>query len=120
VDVLSLHCPLTTQTRNLISEREFGLMKPSAILLNTARGGIVDEQALVQALDNKQIAAAGIDVLAQEPPAQDHPLLQGRRHNLIVTPHIAWATRQARQKLIRGVANNIDNWLKGNITNRVN
>ena len=120
VDVLSLHCPLTTQTRHLISAREFNLMKPSAILVNTARGGIVDEAALLQALDNKQIAAAALDVLAEEPPGQDHPLLQKRRHNLIITPHIAWASRQARQKLIMGVANNIDSWLKGKVTNRVN
>lgn len=120
VDVLSLHCPLTTQTRHLIGAREFGMMKPSAILLNTARGGLVDEAALLQALDNKQIAAAGLDVLEQEPPEQHHPLLRTQRHNLILTPHIAWASRQARQKLIDGVAANIDHWLKGKLTNRVN
>jgi glycerate dehydrogenase len=120
VDVLSLHCPLTTQTRHLISERELGLMKPSAILLNTARGGLVDEAALLQALDNRQIAAAGLDVLELEPPGQDHPLLRIQRPNLVITPHIAWASRQARQKLVNGVAANIDNWLKGKVTNRVN
>ena len=95
-------------------------MKPGAILLNTARGGIVDEAALLHALDNKQIAAAGLDVLEQEPPGQAQPLLQQGRQNLIVTPHIAWASRQARQKLITGIATNIDNWLQGNISNRVN
>ena len=120
VDALSLHCPLTEQTRNLIGERELQLMKPSAILLNTARGGLVEEAALLRALEAGQIAAAGLDVLAEEPPGDGHPLLQQSRHNLMITPHIAWASRQARQKLIEGVAENIQNWLKGRVTNKVN
>ena len=119
VDVLSLHCPLTAQTRNLIGPRELALMKSTAMLINTARGGIVDEAALLDALERKQIAGAGLDVLLEEPPRQGHPLLHAQRHNLIVTPHIAWASRQARQKLIDGVASNIDHWLKGEITNQV-
>lgn len=120
VDVLSLHCPLTEQTHNLIGEHELRLMKPTAILLNTARGGLIDEAALLHALETKQIAAAGLDVLAQEPPDPSHPLLQQPRDNLMITPHIAWAARQSRQKLITGVADNIRNWLKGKPTNRVN
>jgi glycerate dehydrogenase len=120
VDVVSLHCPLTDETRHLIGARELQLMKPSAILINTARGGIVDENALLDALNNRHIAAAALDVLAEEPPRADHPLLRERRSDLVITPHIAWASRQARQKLIEGIAANIHGWLNGNITNRVN
>ncbi len=120
VDVLSLHCPLTDETRHLIGARELQLMKSGAILLNTARGGIVDENALLDALNNRQIAAAALDVLAEEPPRADHPLLRERRPDLIITPHIAWASRQARQKLIEGIAANIHGWLNGIMTNRVN
>ena len=120
VDVLSLHCPLVDETRHLIGARELQLMKPSAILINTARGGIVDENALLDALNNRHIAAAALDVLAEEPPRADHPLLLHPRADLIITPHIAWASRQARQKLVEGIAANIHGWLEGNITNRVN
>ena len=120
VDVVSLHCPLTDETRHLIGARELQLMKPSAILINTARGGVVDENALLDALNNRHIAAAALDVLAEEPPRADHPLLRNQRSDLIITPHIAWASRQARQKLIEGIAANIHGWLNGHMTNRVN
>ena len=113
VDVLSLHCPLTAQTQDLIGAPELALMKPSAILINTARGGIVDELALIAALREGRLGGAGIDVLSQEPPQAGHPLLQDDIPNLIVTPHIAWASRQARQRLIDKVADNIHAYLAG-------
>ncbi|HEX7297018.1 MAG TPA: D-2-hydroxyacid dehydrogenase, partial [Pyrinomonadaceae bacterium] len=90
-DVVSLHCPLTEATRNLIGARELQLMKPTAILINTARGALVDEIALVRALKNGIIAAAGIDVLRVEPPVDSNVLLAEKLPNLIVTPHVAWA-----------------------------
>jgi len=120
VDVLSLHCPLTDETRNLIGERELALMKPSAILINTARGGIVDEPALLQALRSGKLAGAGMDVLHSEPPREGNILLHASLSNLIVTPHIAWASRQARQRLLDGVAQNIRAYLDGQPQNRVN
>jgi glycerate dehydrogenase len=119
LDVLSLHCPLTEQTRKLIGTRELALMKPGALLINTARGGIVDEQALLVALQTGQIAAAGIDVLATEPPPADHPLLQYQQNNLIVTPHVAWASRESRQRLVQQIAANINAFKNGEHGNRV-
>lgn len=113
VDILSIHCPLTPQTKGMIGARELSLMKQDAILINTARGGIVDEPALVEALRIGRIGGAGIDVLSQEPPPADHPLLQTDIPNLIVTPHIAWASRQSRQRLIDKVAENIRAFLDG-------
>lgn len=118
-DVISLHCPLTDATRNLIGDREFRTMKRSAILINTARGGIVDEQALVEALEQGRIAGAGIDVLGEEPPAPDNPLLLCRAPGLIVTPHVAWASRGARQRLVREVVANIDAFKRGESRNRI-
>jgi len=94
-------------------------MKTSALLINTARGGIVDEAALLAALTEGQIAAAGIDVLSQEPPPADHPLLQYRQNNLIVTPHVAWASREARQRLLDQIADNINAFKNGEHRNRV-
>jgi len=120
VDVLSLHCPLTDETRGLIGEAELAQMKSSAILINTARGGIVDEPALLHALRNGKLAGAGIDVLHSEPPRDGNILLQHTLPNLIVTPHIAWASRQARQRLIDGVAQNIHGFLDGQPLHRVN
>jgi glycerate dehydrogenase len=120
VDVVSLHCPLTEETRGLIGERELALMKPSAILINTARGGIVDEPALLHALRSGRLAGAGVDVLQNEPPREGNILLQQTLPNLIVTPHIAWASRQARQRLLDGVAQNIRSYLDGRPQNRVN
>lgn len=119
VDVLSLHCPLTEQTRNLIGAHEFALMKPTAILINTARGGIVDETALADALRNGRIGGAGVDVLSVEPPVGGNPLLDEPLPNLIVTPHIAWASRESRQRLVEDVAENILAWQRGELRNLV-
>jgi len=119
VDVLSLHCPLTEQTRNLIGVHELGLMKPDALLINTARGGIVDEAALAAALRAGRLGGAGIDVLATEPPGVDSPLLAGDIPNLIVTPHVAWASREARQRLTDQLAENIRAFLDGTPQNLV-
>ena len=118
-DILSLHIPLNKQTENLIGERELALMKKSALLINTGRGGIVDESALANALRQHKIAGAGVDVLAIEPPLDDSPLLTGDIPNLIVTPHTAWASRQSRQRLVDQIADNISAFLKGEIANRV-
>jgi len=118
-DVVSLHCPLTDNTRNLIGKTELGRMKPGAILINTARGGLVDSQALVKALDGGQIRAAAIDVLNQEPPVDGDPLLDYQGRNLIVTPHIAWATVEARQNAIDELALNAAAFLRGEERNRV-
>lgn len=106
-DVVSLHCPLTADNHHLIGEREFSLMKPEAILINTARGGLVDETALLHALEDKQIAGAALDVLEQEPPPVEHALLNHHADNLIITPHIAWASRESRQRLVNEIAENI-------------
>jgi glycerate dehydrogenase len=106
-DIVSLHCPLSEQTRGLIGAAELASMKHSAILVNTARGGIVDEHALVSALRDKQIAAAAVDVAQQEPPAASSPLLGYHSPRLIVTPHIAWASQAARQRLLTEIVENI-------------
>jgi glycerate dehydrogenase len=113
IDVLSLHCPLTEATRGLIGGAELALMKADAILINTARGGIVDEVALAEALKAGQLGGAGIDVLAKEPPGEDSPLLAEDIPNLIVTPHIAWASRESRQRLTDQLAENIRAFLGG-------
>lgn len=118
-DVVTLHCPLTAETSNLISEPELAAMKDTAILINTARGGIVDEQALADALRNNKLAGAGIDVLQTEPPTKDSPLLQGDIPNLIVTPHMAWASRESRQRLLNQVAENIRSYHSGALNNRI-
>lgn len=112
VDVLSIHCPLTPDTKHLLGEKEFQLMKPSALLINTARGAVVDNAALAIALRDKVIAGAGIDVLEQEPPPLDHPLISTELSNLILTPHIAWAAVEARQRVIDKVAENLHNFLE--------
>jgi len=118
-DVISLHCPLTDDTRDLLGAREFRLMKPGAILINTARGGLVDSTALVQALRSGTIAAAAIDVLPNEPPVDGNPLLIYQGENLIVTPHIAWGSIEARQRAIDEVAANAQAFLAGERRNRV-
>jgi len=118
-DVISLHCPLNEATQNLFGAREFEAMKGSAMLINTARGGLVDSQALVDALASGQIAAAAIDVLPQEPPVNGDPLLDYRDDNLIITPHIAWATDEARQNAIDELAANTKAFLEGGERNRV-
>ena len=119
-DIISLHCPLSDTTRNLIGARELACMKPDAILVNTARGGIVDEQALVDALQQAVIHAAAVDVLIDEPPGTGNPLLDLKSPRLIVTPHIAWASQPARQRLINELANNIAAFQRGEPRNPVN
>ena len=99
-DVVSVHCPLTEQTRHLIDSRALAIMKRGSLLINTARGGIVDELALAEALRSGHLAGAGIDVLAQEPPTQNSVLLSGDIDNLLLTPHSAWGSRESRQRLI--------------------
>lgn len=106
-DVVSLHCPLTDATRGLFTADTFRLMKDDSILINTARGGLVDSDALVAALRCGDIAAAAIDVLAEEPPRGGDPLLEYRGDNLLVTPHIAWASREARQQAVIELAANV-------------
>jgi glycerate dehydrogenase len=118
-DVISLHCPLTDETRNLFGAREFRAMKNSAILINTARGGLIDSRALADALSSGEIGAAAIDVLPKEPPIDGDPLLDYEGDNLIVTPHIAWATDEARQNAIDELAANTRAFLGGVERNRV-
>lgn len=113
IDVLTLHCPLTEQTRNLIDGAALALMKPTAFVMNAARGGIVDETALVAALRSGKIAGAAVDVLSVEPPRDGNPLLAADLLNLIVTPHIAWASREARQRIIDQTAENIQAFKAG-------
>ena len=112
-DVISLHCPLMPSTRNLINIDAFRKMKRNALLINTARGGLVDEVALIQALDEGLIAGAGFDVLTVEPPRNGHPLLDVRRPNFILTPHIAWASDGAMQFLADQLIDNIELWCAG-------
>ncbi len=107
VHVLTLHCPLADNTRGLIGAAQLAAMRPDALLINTARGGIVDEPALADALRRGLIGGAFVDVLSREPPPPDHPLLAPDIPNLTVTPHVAWASRASRQRLIDGVAANI-------------
>lgn len=118
-DVISLHCPLTEETRNLFARRELAMMKKTALLVNCARGGIVDEQALADALEDGVIGGAGVDVLSEEPPVNGNPLLNPEIPNLIVTPHSAWVARESRERLIRQVAENIEAFLVGKPRNRV-
>lgn len=110
-DVVSLHCPLTPDTHGLVNAERLSLMKPTAILINTARGPVVDEQALADALNSGAIHAAGIDVLCEEPPLAESPLLSA--HNCYVTPHIAWATREARTRLLAICEANLRAFVEG-------
>jgi glycerate dehydrogenase len=112
-DVISLHCPLIAATRNLIDIHAFRKLKRNALLINTARGGLVDEAALIQALDEGLIAGAGFDVLTVEPPKDGHPLLDVRRPTFILTPHIAWASDGAMQFLADQLIDNIEHWAAG-------
>ena len=118
-DVISLHCPLTPQTEKLIDGDALALMKPEAILINTSRGAVVDEAALADALRKGRIGGAGIDVLSEEPPVNDNPLLDAGIPNLIVTPHIAWAAKEARQRAIEQMAACIRSFRRGEHLNRV-
>jgi glycerate dehydrogenase len=119
VDVLSLHCPLSPATTGLIGARQLELMKPDAVLINTARGALVDSQALANALRAGRLGGAAIDVLPQEPPVDGNPLLAGDIPNLIVTPHIAWAAREARQRCIDEMAANVEDFRRGGRRGRV-
>jgi glycerate dehydrogenase len=118
-DVVSLHLPLTEQTRNMIGARELATMKRSAILINTARGGLVDEAALAEALANGTIAGAGFDVLSKEPPPPDNPLLRLRLPNFVLTPHVAWASAGAMQRLADMLVDNLEAWVAGRPRNVV-
>jgi glycerate dehydrogenase len=119
VDVLSLHCPLSPATTGLIGARQLELMKPGAVLINTARGALVDSQALANALRAGRLGGAAIDVLPQEPPVDGNPLLAGDIPNLIVTPHIAWAARESRQRCIDEMAANVEDFRRGGRRGRV-
>lgn len=117
-DVVSLHCPLTPQTEKLIGERTLSWMKPTALLINTSRGGLVDEAALARALKEGRLAGAGVDVLSTEPPEPDNPLLHA--NNCVITPHCAWATRAARQRLLDITVTNVKSFQAGRPQNVVN
>jgi glycerate dehydrogenase len=119
LDVLTLHCPLTEATRGLLSRDRIARMKPDAVLINTARGGLVDAAALAEALRSGRLGGAGIDVLEREPPPAGHPLLDASIPNLIVTPHVAWAAREARQRCLDELALNVESFLAGERRNRV-
>lgn len=110
-DVVSLHCPLTPDTRHLIDAHTLSMMKPNAIIINTGRGPLINEQDLADALNGNRIQAAGIDVLSSEPPCQDNPLLSAR--NCFITPHIAWATFEARERLMKIATDNLKAYLNG-------
>lgn len=117
-DVLSLHCPLTPETRHLVDAATLAWMKPTAFLLNTGRGGLVEEAALAEALNAGRLAGAGLDVLSTEPPRADNPLLSAR--NCIITPHQGWATRAARARLLEAVVGNLEAFISGRPCNVVN
>jgi glycerate dehydrogenase len=112
-DVLSLHCPLTDSNRHMIGKSELASMKPDALLINTARGALIDSAALVEALRSGGIGGAGIDVLATEPPTDEEPLLAADIPNLILTPHIAWTASESRQRTLDQVAENVKDFLDG-------
>ncbi len=116
-DVVSLHCPLTEDTRDFINADRLAMMKPSAILINTGRGPLIDEPALAAALHDDALAGAGLDVLSTEPPTDDNPLIGAPR--CIITPHIAWATRAARRRMMQTATDNIEAFLNGNPQNVV-
>lgn len=118
-DVLTLHCPLTPATRGLLGEREFARMKRGAVLVNTARGALVDAVALAAALREGRLGGAGLDVFDREPPAPDHPLLAPGLPNLVLTPHVAWAARESRQRCLDELALNVEAFLRGERRNRV-
>ena len=117
-DVISLHCPLTPQTKNMVDTKRLGLIKPTAFLLNTSRGPLIDEPALADALNSGRLAGAAVDVLSVEPPPADNPLLRAK--NCLVTPHIAWATRAARSRLMQIAIANVRAFIAGEPENVVN
>ncbi len=117
-DVISLHCPLTEESRHLVNAQRLASMKPGALLINTARGALVDEVAVAAALQSGHLGGLGTDVLSTEPPAQDNPLLSAP--HCLITPHIAWATAKARANIVRLAAENVAAWQKGKVQNCVN
>ena len=117
-DVVSIHCPLFPETKGLINKESLQWMKPSAFLLNTSRGPIIVDEDLADALNNEVIAGAGIDVLSMEPPSQDNPLFKAK--NCLITPHISWATKEARTRLMQTTISNLKAYLGGNPVNVVN
>jgi glycerate dehydrogenase len=118
-DIVSLHCPLTETTKNLIGEKELELMPSTSLLINTSRGALIDEPALRQALIEERIAGAALDVLSVEPPVDGNILLDQSIPNLIITPHVAWIAQEARQRLIDQVAGNVEAFLQGKPQNQV-
>ena len=118
-DIVSLHCPLTPDTHHLINHSTLSMMKSDAILINTARGAIIEPESLVLALKQGAIGGAGIDVLDAEPPPKNHPLLDKNIPNLLVTPHNAWGTRESRQRLVNQMADNLRSWHDGSPKNVV-
>ena len=116
-DILTLHCPLTADTHHFVNKEMLSLMKPSAILINTGRGPLIDEQAVAEALNNRTLFAAGIDVMSSEPPLADNPLLTATQ--CYITPHIAWATYEARVRLMQIAIQNIRSFQEGHIINNV-
>jgi len=116
-DVVSLHCPLTPETKNLVNARRLAHMKPTAFLINTSRGPLVDEVALAEALNSGRIAGAALDVLSSEPPSADNPLLSAK--NCLITPHNAWAMRAARARLMKTAVDNVRAFLSGKPQNVV-
>lgn len=116
-DVISLHCPLTKETQEMVNAKRIKTMKPTAIIINTGRGALINEKDLADALNNEYIYAAGLDVLSSEPPLPDNPLLSAR--NCFITPHIAWATVEARSRLMNIAVNNLKNYMEGNVINNV-
>ena len=116
-DVVSLHCPLTSSTQEMVNAERLNLMKPNAILINTGRGPLINEQDLADALNEGKIMAAGLDVLSSEPPLSTNPSLSAR--NCFITPHIAWATKEARIRLMKIAVNNLKEFKNGNVINNV-
>jgi glycerate dehydrogenase len=113
VDALTLHCPLNEHTRDMIGVNELSLLKPHAFVINTARGGLINEQALADALRNGQLGGAATDVLTVEPPINGNPLLAGDIPRLIVTPHNAWGSREARQRIVGQLVENVQAFAAG-------
>ena len=116
-DVVSLHCPLTPEREKMMNEKAFSKMKPTAYLINTARGGLVDEDALCKALKNGQIKGAGLDVIAKEPMTKECPLIG--IENCVIAPHVAWATKECRSDLVKIIYENLKGYLEGNPKNVV-